>query len=235
MKFLIDPKIIEKFPGLILGIVVAKDINNIDVDETVITKLRDQEIEIKANLNLNTLSDIPKIASWQRAYSSFGAKPKKYRSSIENLLRMILEGGEIRHINKLVDIYNYVSIANAVPVGGDDLDKIDGDITLKFAQGDERFSELNSGEITHPHLGEVIYVDYTDVLCRRWNWRECDKSKMTEATKNAILVIEGLPPVGREDVQKAVAMLGTMIQESCGGKTETFILDTAHLTVMIVD
>src|SRR3989344_2939818 len=79
------------------------------------------------------------------------------------------------------NIYNYISIKHVIPVGGDDLDKIDGDLELTFAKGNEKFVQLNSSEIDHPKKEEVIYKDDKEVTCRRWNWRECDKSKMTEA------------------------------------------------------
>ena len=91
---------------------------------------------------------------------------------------MILSGIELKSINNIVDIYNYVSIKHMTPMGGDDLDKVDGNITLKFAEGTEEFKELNSDEIKNPKQGEVVYCDDKEVLCRRWNWRECDKSKM---------------------------------------------------------
>lgn len=66
----------------------------------------------------------PHIAPWREEYRQFGAKPKKYRSSIENLIRRISKGEEIRHINKLVDIYNIISLKYVIPVGGEDLDKM---------------------------------------------------------------------------------------------------------------
>ena len=189
MKFKIDSKIFEKFPDLNIGIVTANGIDNKGNNENILNLIKEKVQEIKANFNTETLSQNPKIDAWRKAYSSFGAKPKKYKCSVENLYRMILEGIELRHINKVVDIYNYISIKNIIPVGGDDTDKIDGNITLKFAQGDEPFTELNSEETKNPKEGEVVYVDDKEVLCRRWNWRECDKSKMTEETKNVALVV----------------------------------------------
>ena len=138
---------------------------------------------------------------------------------------MILSGIELKHINKLVDTYNFISIKHLIPVGGDDLDKIEGDIVLKFAKGNEPFTELNSDEVKNPNQGEVVYVDDKDVLCRRWNWRKCDKSKMTEKTINASLVIEGLPPVTKEELEKIVKELEILINKYCGGETKYYILD----------
>ncbi len=141
---------------------------------------------------------------------------------------MILDEIELRHINKVVDIYNYISIKYIVPVGGDDTDKIEGSITLKFAQGNEPFVELNSEETKNPREGEVVYVDDKEVLCRRWNWRECDKSKMTENTKNVALVVEGLPPVTKEEIEIITKELSELIQKYCGGEIKTFILNSSN-------
>ena len=225
MKFKISQEIFEKFPDLNIGIVLAKGIENIGENNEVTKMIREKEKYIRENFNRETLSQTPKIESWRKAYSSFGAKPKKYKCSVENLYRMILEGIKLKHINKLVDIYNYISIKHMVPVGGDDIDKVDGNITLKFAQGDERFVELNSDEIKKPKLGEVVYVDDEEVLCRRWNWRECDKSKMNENTKNLTLVVEGLPPVTREEIEIIIQELSELVQKLCGGEISTKILD----------
>ena len=233
MKFKIEPNVFEKFPGLILGVVFANQVDNEGEDAEVLQLIREKEKEIRANYNTETLSRIPRIESWRRAYSSFGAKPKKYKSSVESLYRMILKGVDLRHINNLVDIYNYISIKHVIPAGGDDRAKVEGDIVLKFADGEEPFVSLNSREKEAVKKGEVIYVDDKEVLCRRWNWRECDKTKMTEETKEVVLVIEGLPPVDREDVLKITEDLCGLIREHCKSETQIAILDKAQREVEI--
>jgi len=233
MKFKIDSKILEQFPGLNIGIVVAKGINNAAIKDEIMDLIREESKTIRENFNKETLSANPRIGAWRKAYSSFGAKPKKYKCSVENLYRMILEGIELRHINKIVDIYNYISIKHMIPVGGDDIDKVDGDITLKFALGNEPFTKLNSQEIENPKEGEIVYTDSKEVLCRRWNWRECDKSKMTEDTKNVTLAVEGLPPVTNEEVKTILKELSELVQNFCGGEIKTFVLDNAMPEVEI--
>ena len=233
MKFKISNEIFEKFPELVIGVVVAQNIDNDGLNEKIINLIKTEEERIRKNFNTETLSQNPKIDTWRKAYSLFGAKPKKYKSSVENLYRMILQGINLRHINKIVDIYNYISIKHMVPVGGDDIDKVEGDIILTFAQGNERFVELNSQEVKNPKPGEVIYKDEKDVLCRRWNWRECDKTKMTEETKNVCLVIEGLPPVTKDEIEKVVRELADLIEKFCGGETKIFILDKNNSEIEI--
>ncbi len=227
MKFKIDSKIFEKFPELNIGIVTVKGFDNTGSNEEIMNLIMEKENQIRETFNTETLSQNPKIDAWRKAYSSFGAKPKKYKCSVENLYRMILQEIELRHINKIVDIYNYISIKHIIPVGGDDINKIDGNITLKFAGGNEPFVELNSEETKNPKEGEVVYVDDKEILCRRWNWRECDKSKMTEETKNVALVVEGLPPVTKEEINQIIKELSELIQKFCGGDIKTFILNSS--------
>src|SRR3989338_1150907 len=225
MKLKIYKQIFEKFPGLHVGVVIAKHIDNTTKNEEILEILKQQQKMIKQNFQKETLSENPKIDAWRKAYSSFGAKPKKYKCSVENLYRMILDDIDLKHINKLVDIYNYISIKHLVPVGGDDLDKVEGNITLTFAKGDEVFNRLNSEESAFPHQGEVIYKDDKEVLCRRWNWRESDKSKMTEHTKNVSLVVEGLPPLTKDEIQKIIAELASLVKKYCAGEVKTVVLD----------
>ncbi len=128
VKFIVSKDIFDKFPDLSIGVVVAKSIDNIGTNEEIISLIREKETEIRQNFNAQTLSQNPRIDVWRKAYSSFGAKPKDNLSSVENLYKLVLRGVDIRHINKLVDIYNFISLKHMVPLGGENLDKIQGDI-----------------------------------------------------------------------------------------------------------
>jgi lysyl-tRNA synthetase class 2 len=224
VKFKIDPAIFETFPGLHIGIVKAKGVDNRSISPEIQEMIREIQIEIMNNFDLETLSDHPRIQNWRNAYTLFGAKPKKHRSSVESLYRMTLEGKELHPINKVVDIYNYVSLNHMIPVGGDDLAKVQGDIELRFARGDEPFLPLGSCEVQRAREGEVVYADEIEILCRRWNWRESEKTKMTEETQDVLLVSEGLPPVTAKEIQGIVEDLDRLIQEYGGGEIDVGIL-----------
>jgi DNA/RNA-binding domain of Phe-tRNA-synthetase-like protein len=228
MKFSVDSQIFERFPGLILGVVIASGLDNHAQNEPVLPFIREREGEIRRDFLSETLSQNQKIQAWRKAYSEFGAKPKKYRSSIESLYRMILKGHSLRSINTLVDIYNGCSLRHMIPMGGDDLDKVDGNIVLKFALGHETFVPLNSEEVELVRPGEVVYTDEKEILCRRWNWRECEKTKMTEETKRAILVAEGLSPVTRTEIKASLEDLNRLICEFCGGEVQTVLMDVSR-------
>ncbi len=233
MRFCVNYRIFDKFPDLSLGVVIAKGMDNLGTADELWALISAQQEEIRANASSEILSQLPRIASWRRAYSAFGAKPKKYKSSVESLYRMVLKGVDLKHINTIVDVYNYISIKHMVPVGGDDISRVEGDIVLRFAQGGEMFRPLNSEEVEHAKEGEVIYMDNVEVLCRRWNWRECDKSRMTEETKQAVLVVEGLSPVNREEVDSIVEQLRRLVDRFCGGETRFEILSQEQPEIVI--
>ena len=226
MRFKIDNKIFEKFQGLTIGVVICKNLNNSGNLEEVQKELGKIETDIKAKYNTETLSQNPKIGIWRKTYSAFGAKPKENKSSVENLYRLVLQGANLKHVNKLVDIYNLISLKNMVPVGGEDIDKIQGDVILTFAEPNEpAVLLLGDKEPRPPHAGEVIYKDNISAICRRWNWREADRSKFTEDSKNCFLVIEGLLPVTKQEVENATTELRELVQKYCGGNIIYKILE----------
>ena len=226
MKFRIDNQIFKKFSGLNIGVIVVKGVNNSGVLAEVQENIRKEEERIRENYNTETLSQNPKIDIWRKAYSAFGAKPKENKSSVENLYRLVLNGINLRHINNLVDIYNLISLKHMLPVGGEDTDKIQRDVLLTFASENEPpVLLLGDKEPRPPHLGEVIYKDDISTICRRWNWREADRTKFTEETRNCILVIEGLSPVTREEIEAATNELKEMVEKYCGGTLVYSVLD----------
>lgn len=226
MKFKIDNKIFKQLLGLNIGVLICRGINNHGEAEEIIKLIRQREGEIREQLNSKTLSQHPKISVWREVYHSFGVKPKEYKSSVEALYKRILKGDELRHINKIVDIYNYISLKHTVPVGGEDLNKIQGDIFLTFAGSDESpVLLLGDKEEKSPRAGEIIYKDEVSAICRRFNWREADRTKFTEETKNAIVVIEGLPPTSKKGIEQILEEAKNLIQNFCGGKIDQFLLN----------
>lgn len=225
MQFKVDEALFEKFPELVIGVVIARGIDNCQDGGRTASLLHEQVEIIRNKWSHNRLESDPRIDSWREAYRSFKTKPKKYKCSVENMYRMILDGLEFSSINKAVDVYNAISLKHCIPVGGDDLDQVVGDILLTFAKGDERFIPLNGTDSIPPKPGEVIYRDAEDVLCRRWNWRECDKSKMTVESRNLCLVVEGLPPFSIEEVKQIATELGKEIERFCGGSTVVHLVD----------
>lgn len=229
--FRIDNSFWDLFPGTTIGIVHVRGINNTaDPADTTATMLADQAREAAARLGEADIATHPAITPWRAAYSAFGVKPNKFRSSIESLLRSA-RNDNVRSINPLVDIYNTVSLKHFLPCGGEDLSAVQGDIRLTRAEGGEHFVPLGSDDEQPPIPGEVIYRDDTGVICRSWNWREADRTKLTQSTKDAFLCIEALPELGLDRLKEACNDLSSLVIRFLGGEAQLYIIDESHTDV----
>ncbi|MFD7896613.1 B3/4 domain-containing protein [Streptomyces sp. NPDC059743] len=161
----------------------------------------------------------PHLAAWRETYTAFGAKPSRTRNSAEALAKRALSGSGLPRINLLVDLYNAVSVAHLIPVGGEDTDRIVGGMRLVRATGDEPFATVAGGEpaVEHPEPGEVVWRDDEGVTCRRWNWRQGVRTRLTEESVNAVFLLERLAPMTLAELDTAGAELAESLEKLSPG------------------
>jgi DNA/RNA-binding domain of Phe-tRNA-synthetase-like protein len=224
------PEIIERYPTIRAGVLHATSLANGPSPPALSAAYVAEQRAVLERLEGAALADLPSIAAWRRAFSAFGAKPTQYRSAVEALLRRLTKQGDIPSINTLVDIGNLVSIRHAVPVAVFDLAGIDGSVTVRFAAGSERFTDLGSTEPAAPEPGEVVFVDRADVVCaRRWCWRQSAQSATSESTVEALVVIEGHHEGAARDVEAALADLaGLLAEHQPASRAATDVLSPAR-------
>lgn len=158
-SFIAEDSFWELFPQAAVGVAVVKgmkpaaQIPQEDVD--AIAALLDRaNIDAERHLTSDTISENAPVKAWREAYRLFKTK-KGARCSIENLLKRVLKGKPVGHITPAVDIYNTVSLTYALPVGGEDLHAIEGDLRLKVTDGGDAFLPLGE-ETDDPTLpGEL--------------------------------------------------------------------------------
>jgi DNA/RNA-binding domain of Phe-tRNA-synthetase-like protein len=199
-----DPAIVAEYPRLRSAVFHASGLANGPSPSGLLAEYHDEQRAAARRLQTTAIADVPAIGAWRRAFSQFGAKPTQHRNAAEALLRRLDKQGEIPSISTLVDIGNLVSIRYAIPVAIFDLAGIEGEITVRFAGGDEWFTDLGSTEVAHPDPGEVVFVDRAHVVCaRRWCWRQGAQSATGSGTHEALVVIEGQHEAARVDVDAA--------------------------------
>ena len=137
------------------------------------------------------------LEAWREAYRGFGAKPQRTPSSAEALRKRVQRDGGLPPINRMVDLYNALSIRHAVPIGGEDLAAYAGPPRLVRAVGDEPFETSQAGtpSVEHPEPGEVVWRDDLGVTCRRWNWRQGPRTRLDLRSTEMWFVIERLEPM----------------------------------------
>jgi len=199
----VAPEVFELGPDYRVMVMVAEGLEPGPPDQISDELLSRAETRARITLGGRAPEDVPQVADWRAAYRAFGAKPQRTRPSVEALLRRLDAG--LPHIDRLTDAYNAASIANLVPVGGEDLDQYKGPARLVRAAGDEDFDTMAHGEpaVEHPRPGEVIWRDDAGVTCRQRNWRQCARTRITTVTTNAVFIIDGLAALGRDGLTTA--------------------------------
>lgn len=161
----------------------------------------------------------PHMAAWRETYTAFGSKPSRTRNSAEALAKRALSDAGLPRINVLVDVYNAISVAHLIPVGGEDTDRIQGGMRLVRATGVEDFVTVAGGEETveHPDAGEVVWRDDAGVTCRRWNWRQGPRTRLTEESTSAVFLLESLAPMPVAEAERAGAELAELLEKFSPG------------------
>lgn len=223
--FQYDTTLLERFPKTVGGVLLARNIQNAPSPSALQERYQQEQQATLERIGDTSLSELPALAAWRKAFRGFGVSPTKVRSAPEALLRRLTKKGDIPSINMLVDIGNLVSIRYALPVAIFDLRDLTGSMTVRFAEGDERFTELGSDEIKHPEAGEVIFADDTGlVFARRWCWRQSLQSVAQLDTTDILITTESQHENGRSDIEKAVTDLRALLGEFVGVEAPSAIL-----------
>lgn len=158
-------------------------------------------------LSQQPIEEIQVVRGWREKFLSFGVKHKVAKSSFESLLKRAPKG--LPRVDRLTDLYNAISVLHQVPIGGEDLDRYEGSAHLVIASGHESFDARENGElvVVSPEPGEIIWRDDEGVTCRRWNWRQCVRTRLTTETSNAVFIFDGVGPDARDRVEAAALEL----------------------------
>ena len=236
MRLEVAPEIFEMFPGYVRHVLHVREADNTRVCEDLATMLAEVQAAVRADESFADPKAHPRLASWRAAFERFGVNPNQCPPSIANLIKRVRGGKDLPYINTLVCIFNVVSLTHVLPAGGDDLDKVKGDVRLGLAKGGEVYTPLGSPEKTeNPRPGEAILYDTGggDVFCRAWCWKNGDKSRIEEATKNVAINIDALPPVTPEEGLRAAEETAAQVRRFCGAEVEIYRLSKENPSVEV--
>ncbi|MCD6127863.1 MAG: hypothetical protein J7J21_05790 [Methanomicrobia archaeon] len=220
-RIIIDKEIFDVFPDFRRGIIIAKNVENSSKNKRI-EDILNSEIKNREDLGI----DHEFVRKWDIAHRKFGSNPNKFPPSIKSLLKRIKKGG-FPFINSVVALFNYISLKYILPCGGDDIDRVEGNLRLGFAKGNETFIPLGGREKENPKENEVIYYDdkTLNVMCRRWNWRNGELTKITEKTKNIVINIDAIDDIPQKTVEQARDELSMLLIEECNAEVSCDLLN----------
>lgn len=218
MKVRICNKVLERYPYAKVGFVAVDYTgikHGIDYPEIDVENLDDKLLGI--GMTEDTMLLHPDIMKWRTVFAEMGRKPSRYPSPIEVLLHHIFRGF-VKKSYPLEDCRKYVSATNLLPIGVFDLDKLKGDLSLRFGHCGEEFRAVytrngfkNQQDIQIKNK-EVVYSDNEGIVRAPWNHAIDCELKPTHETKRALYIVDVAFESEWRSVEECVSTLAEQLK-----------------------
>jgi DNA/RNA-binding domain of Phe-tRNA-synthetase-like protein len=180
--------------------------------ESIITKLRQ-------NYQIELLKDDSTVRAYRDLYWSLGIDPTKTRPSGEALLRRVLHGKNIPSISNVVDAYNLASLETIIPLSGFDQDLTFPPLEIRFSDKNAEFKGIGMDKPAKLTEKMLLVADRKQNLCI-YPYRDAYATRITEKTRNVLIMGYGAPNVSRTQLVAAVEKALAYIEKVAGGKKE---------------
>ena len=228
MEFSVEPDVFARLHGMRLAVVVARGVDNVAgrpaVDDAWASAWA---AAASSAAPYGNAQSHPRVLAWRQRFQAIGVSMRHFPTSIEALLRRAMKGGAPFRINPLVDFYNAVSLNHAVPIGGFDLDRVPGPLTVRLTREGDTFSALDGNGSLPVPAGEIAYATGTMVLTRQLMWRQAREGLIHPETRSVFLVSESLPETGPGVAETILEDLGAGLARNFGASVQSFVVDAA--------
>lgn len=128
--------------------IIEADVTNAPTSEAQIAEMDALAKDITDRYEVGDINKRPAIAATRAAYKACGKDPNRYRPSQEQLMRRVVRGLGLYHVNALVDAGNQFSLLTGCSIGCFDADKVQGDtLTLGVGREDEPYEGIGRGPL----------------------------------------------------------------------------------------
>jgi DNA/RNA-binding domain of Phe-tRNA-synthetase-like protein len=218
LKITISETIKKRIPSLTLGCIKCNVIiseNNPELWNEIMETCK----MIEQTRNFLEVSSHPNIRASRHAYKLCGKDPARYRLSSEALMRRIVKGYDLYHINNVVDLLNLVSIKTGMSIGGYDYDRIAGDIVFDLGLKDEPYEGIGRGELNIEYL--PVFRDRISAFGSPTS--DSVRTSVTDQTKHYLMIIFGFS--GADATKDAVKIsVDLLIKYTEATDIDTFLI-----------
>lgn len=210
-KLEIQPEVFQRIPSLIV-ITGFVEIGSPNVS-AVADYLNASWANLANGVKQHGYKNHPMVLQWRDALTKANVPINNFPPSIEAIAKRTEKVDKPFSINPIVDTYNAISMDLALPFGAYDADQLNGNLKLRVSPGGENFFGLGAKEQEQTLSSEIVYSDDDTILTRHFLWRQSDKGKILDSTKNIVFVCELLEEMGEETLNKAVSLIKDKFKE----------------------
>lgn len=217
--FTIDPTLKSSIPSISVGIALIKGVT-IRKSDPELEEEKRIFLESLAGLTNETLGAYPELVSYRKLYKQMGIDWHSRRPSPEALLRRVAQGKELYTVNTCVDAYNLIVMRHRVSVGAFDHSAMQYPTVLRYAGDGDEILLLGDKEPTKYSAKEIAYYDKVGGYNIDFNYRDAQRTMVTEKTKDVWVNVDGVYDITPEQVQRSLHEAVALITKYCGGTVE---------------
>ncbi|MBR1822697.1 MAG: hypothetical protein IJ779_00540 [Ruminococcus sp.] len=215
MNFKVEKAVLDSGVKIIFAVVNGVDNhNNSDEWQQYRTK-RIQEL-YEQYRELDVHAD-PILEGFNILHDNTGVKRRKNIPASENLIKLLVKRGEVFYINQAVDIYNLISLESKLALGAHNIDKTEGDVTLRFTDGTEKYIPIGQTEPTPVAAHEYCYCDDSNEVLCRLEIRQVNKTAVDENAENVFYIVQGNEATPDELLTETAQRIIDLTSKYCGG------------------
>ena len=220
MKVIVSKEIETVCPKFVGAALEAK-VRNMPFSKQLWDEIELKGREYAVTHTPESIKTMPPIAATRQVYKACGKDPSRYRPAAEALIRRMIQGKDLYHVNMLVDLINLASMAFGYSIGGFDADKFVGDtLTLGIGRKDEPYEGIGRGILNIEGL--PVYRDSLGGVGTPTSDHE--RTKINIGTTSLLVLINGYDGDERQVASTAsyMQLLLRKYAESDGGKVSFY-------------
>ena len=221
MDFYVEQAVLDAGVKIVFAAVFGLDNHGEDPEWAACRDRRLEEL-YEAYAELDVHAD-PILEGFNLLHDKTGVKRRKNIPASENLIRLLKKNHGMFYINQAVDIYNLISLESKLALGAHNIDRVEGDVTLRFTDGSERFVPIGQTEPIPVAPHEYCYCDdANEVLCRL-EIRQVEKTKVDETAHNVFYIVQGNESTPDKLLYDTAQRIIDLTIKYCGGSGEIII------------
>jgi Uncharacterized conserved protein len=215
-RFFVEQAVLDAGVKIVFAVVYGLDNHGEDPEWAAYRDKRLEEL-YKEYAELDVHAD-PILEGFNLLHDKTGVKRRKNIPASENLIRLLKKNHGMFYINQAVDIYNLISLESKLALGAHNIDRVEGDVTLRFTDGSERFVPIGQSEPIPVAAHEYCYCDdANEVLCRL-EIRQVEKTKVDEESENVLYIVQGNEATPYELLYDTAQRIIELTTKYCGGR-----------------
>lgn len=216
INFYVENDVLEA--GVKIVFAVVEGIDNTKTSEEWLNYRDRRLVELYEKYNDLDVHQDEILEGFNILHDTTGVKRRKNTPASENLIRLLKKGeGKLFFINQAVDIYNLISLESKLALGAHNIDKVDGDVTLRFTDGTERFVPIGQTDPVPVAPHEYSYCDDSNEVLCRLEIRQVNKTAVGEDAKRVFYIVQGNDATPYDLLMDTAQKIIDTTSKYCGG------------------